>query len=88
VTVTAGAVSGAPNNTLRALRFGSPSNATIEVGGQTVATNSRVTLPAGTQQTQFSVRQTRAGQAVTVPLVIEDGCGDWPTFVGGGTQAF
>ena len=88
VTVTAGVGSGTPNNTLRALRFGTPSNATIEVSGQTVAANARVTLPAGTRQAHVSVQQTRAGQAVTVPLVIEDGCGDWPTFVGGGAQAF
>jgi hypothetical protein len=28
------------------------------------------------------------GQASTVELVVTDGCGDWPTFVGGGPNAF
>jgi hypothetical protein len=88
VTVTTGTGSSAPNNTLHALRFGAITNATISAAGQTVASNVRVTFPAGSRQAQFSVRQTRAGQAVTVPLVVEDDCGDWPTFVGGGAGAF
>jgi hypothetical protein len=26
--------------------------------------------------------------AVTVPITVTDGCGDWKTFVGGGANAF
>jgi hypothetical protein len=88
VTVTAGVGSGAASNALHALRFGTLTNATIDVAGQTVASNSRVTLAAGSRQAHFSVQQARPGQAVTVPVVIEDDCGDWPTFVGGGAGAF
>jgi len=29
-----------------------------------------------------------AGQSVTVPVTIMDACGDWPTVVGGGPEAF
>jgi hypothetical protein len=88
VTVTAGVGSGAASNSLHALRFGTPTNATVELAGQTVSGNARVTLSAGGRQARFSVQQTRPGQAATVPVVVEDDCGDWPTFVGGGAAAF
>ena len=87
-TVSTTTGSSAPNNTLHALRFGAVTNATISSAGQAVGSNARITLPAGSRQAQFSVRQTRAGQAViAVPVVVEDDCGDWPTFVGGGAGA-
>ncbi len=88
VTVTAGVGSGTASNQVHALRFGTPTNATIDVAGQTIAGNTRVALPAGSRQAGFSVQQTRPGEAVTVPVVVEDDCGDWPTFVGGGRAAF
>jgi hypothetical protein len=88
VTVTAGVGSGAASNSLHALRFGTPTNATVDLAGQTVSGNTRVTLSAGGRQARFSVQQTRPGQAATVPVVVEDDCGDWPTFVGGGAAAF
>jgi hypothetical protein len=33
------------------------------------------------------IRRVTPGQATTIPLVIVDGCGEWKTFVGGGTAA-
>jgi hypothetical protein len=45
-------------------------------------------LPAGTTSSTFYVRRAAAGQAVTVPVTITDGCGPWTTFVGGGPGAF
>jgi hypothetical protein len=36
----------------------------------------------------FTVRRTTAGQAAQVPFVVVDGCGEWPSFVGGGPNAF
>ena len=36
----------------------------------------------------FTVTRTMAGQAVQVPFVVVDGCGDWPSFAGGGPNAF
>jgi len=80
---------------LQALRFGSATNAVIEVGGDasTPGTVSRegnfsLTLPPGTTRVDFFVRQVTSGAATTVPVVAVDGCGDWPTFVGGGPEAF
>jgi hypothetical protein len=36
----------------------------------------------------FFVNRGPANQATTVHLTITDGCGAWPTFVGGGPDAF
>ena len=36
----------------------------------------------------LTVRRLTAGLAATVEAVVTDGCGDWPTFVGGGPTAF
>ena len=35
----------------------------------------------------FWVRREVAGQPATLPLIVTDACGDWPTFVGGGASA-
>jgi hypothetical protein len=79
------AARGTPANALQSVRFGQGTNALIDAGGQTGSTgNFTATLPAGTQQTTFTVRRATAGQAVTVPLTVVDGCGEWPTFVGRG----
>ncbi|HEY7068142.1 MAG TPA: SBBP repeat-containing protein [Chloroflexota bacterium] len=79
-------------NTLQRLRFGEPRasvNDLIDVGGQSGRSGQfAVTLPGATQQTTFYVRHAAAGQATTVQLVVTDGCGDWPTFVGGGAGGF
>jgi hypothetical protein len=85
VTVSAQTSAGTPTNALQALRFGAGTNTLVDAGTQVGATGSfTVTLPPGTQQTTFTVRRATAGQAMTVPLTVVDGCGDWPTFVGRG----
>ena len=84
VTVSA---SGA-NNGLREIRLGPGSNALVDgpgVGGS--PGNATLALPAGSQSTQFFVRRGGPGP-VTVPFVVLDRCGEWPTFVGGGAGAF
>lgn len=88
VTVTAGVGSGAPNNRLRALRFGTPSNAAVLLNGQPVAGGARVAFANGVGQATFVVRRTATSAGATVPLVLEDDCGDWSTFVGGGAAAW
>jgi hypothetical protein len=88
VTVMAGFGSGAPYNRLRALRFGTPVNATVLLNGQPVAGGSRVPFANGAEQATFVVARTAAGSGATVPLVLEDDCGDWSTFVGGGPSAW
>jgi hypothetical protein len=90
VTLSANVSDGTLANALQSLAFGSATGALIDIpGGQTGASgNFTVTLPAGTQQTTFFVRQATPGQAATVPLTVTDACGAWPTIVGGGPQAF
>ena len=87
VTITAGVGPGAPNNSVKALRFNTPSNARILVNGQQVAGGSRVTW-TGSDPAKFVVERIQAGVGAMVPLVVEDDCGDWTTFVGGGPSAF
>jgi hypothetical protein len=88
VTVTAGVGESAPNNRLRALRFGTPTNARIWMGNQAVAAGTRWMLPNGATSATFTIERIQAGAGATVPLVVEDGCGDWSTFAGGGPGAF
>ena len=76
------------NNWLRELQLGRAVNAVVDAATVSgTAGNVAVPLPAGTQSTQLFVRRAGPG-AVTVPLVVIDRCGEWPTFVGGGAGAF
>jgi hypothetical protein len=89
VTVAAGTAPGTPSNALVALRFGTATNAAIDAGDQTGQPGGfTVSLPPGTAQTTFTVRRLVVGAATTVNLVVVDGCGEWPTVVGGGAGAF
>jgi hypothetical protein len=47
-----------------------------------------VSLPAHPATVQLTVHRLTVGQAATVELTVNDGCGAWPTFVGGGPTAF
>ena len=47
-----------------------------------------VTLPTGTQTLTLYVGRQTAGQATNLNITAVDGCGEWPTFVGGGAGAF
>jgi hypothetical protein len=88
VMVSAGVGSGTPNNRVAALRFGTPRNATILMGSQSIAAGTRVALASGSTQASFTIQRLQAGAGAVVPLVVEDDCGDWSTFVGGGPSAF
>lgn len=82
VTITAG------SGGVQQLRFGTATNALIDAG--TVigsAGGFNVAFPAHPASVAFSVRQAQDG-AVTVPVVVVDDCGDWPTFVGGGASSW
>ncbi len=84
VTLTA---TGTGNRLVR-LRFEAATNAQVDLDGQVRPIPFTLDLPAGTTQKSFAVVQVAPGQAATVTrLVVEDGCGEWPTFVGGGTAA-
>jgi len=79
---------------LASVRFGTDTrpmlNAVIDLPNVGTGMTSGFThvLPQATSQVTFSFRQGVTGQAVTVPLIVTDGCGAWTTFVGGGAGAF
>jgi hypothetical protein len=74
VTVTAG------EGALTGLEVGDGTNWAIEPPAP-------IQIPAGATEFTFRVRRTAPG-AVSVPFTVTDGCGEWPTFVGGGASAF
>jgi len=75
------------HNTLTEVRFGQLQNAKVTLNGQTIASGQTYTVPANSVGVDFTVERVAAGQATTVPFVVVDGCGQWPTFVGGGAAA-
>jgi len=78
-TVTAG------TGALRELRFETARNARIDVGTIVGSPGGiSVLLPERPARVAFSARQARIG-SFTVPFVVVDDCGDWPTFVGAGS---
>jgi hypothetical protein len=89
VTVAVETLPGSSPNTIQSLRFGATTNASIDVGTQLGRSGSfNVVVAPPTTQTTFVVRQAVAGAATTVPLTVVDACGEWPTMVGGGPNAF
>ncbi|HZR97064.1 MAG TPA: right-handed parallel beta-helix repeat-containing protein [Chloroflexota bacterium] len=80
-----------PNNQLQALRFTRLANATVDVPGVgtiSAPSTAPVPLPGYPATLTLTIRRVTEGQPTTVELVVTDGCGDWPTFVGGGPAAF
>jgi hypothetical protein len=79
------------NNQLRAIRVTSLTNATLAIPGVgtiTAPSASAIPLPGQPSSVAVTVQKLRAGEAATVAVVVTDGCGDWPTFFGGGKDAF
>ena len=74
-------------NPLKQLKFGTFQNAKVTLNGQTIASGQTVAVPAAATTINFAVERATPGQATTVPFTVVDGCGEWPTFVGGGTAA-
>ncbi|MCC6756224.1 MAG: cadherin-like domain-containing protein, partial [Solirubrobacterales bacterium] len=75
------------NNPLQQIRFGQLQNATVTYLGQPITSGQTITAPASTVGLEFQVRRTAPGQPTMVPFTVVDGCGEWPTFVGGGVNA-
>jgi glucose/arabinose dehydrogenase len=88
VTVGTGTNPETPQNEIQRIAVGAATNADVQIGSQRGTGNFTVSLPAGVQQTGFTVRRSAPGQASTVPLTVTDACGDWQTLVGGGANAF
>ncbi|MFN0071038.1 MAG: carboxypeptidase-like regulatory domain-containing protein [Chloroflexota bacterium] len=84
-TATVNTDSGTQSNVLQSIRFGAAENAVIDVGSQVGAIGNFTFTPAPyARQVSFDVRPLAPGP-VHVPLVAVDICGDWPSFVAGGT---
>jgi hypothetical protein len=75
------------NNPLKSVRFGALQNAKVTLNGQPMADNQTFTPPTTTFTLDFVVERVTPGQPTTVPFTVVDGCGEWPTFVGGGAAA-
>jgi CSLREA domain-containing protein len=90
VTLTARDAGCTPNNHLVQVEVTALTNAVIELPGNVVLQHAPVTLPLtpGAAQVSFTLLRVTAGQAASATLLVTDGCGGWPTFVGGGPDAF
>jgi hypothetical protein len=78
-----------PTRGQRSLVYGELLDGPADAGGAKVgelyATCTCVDAPFGVTATQFTLRRTASG-AFRADLVITDACGEWRTFVGGGTD--
>jgi hypothetical protein len=87
VTLSTSANAGSAPNLLQTLQFTRLDNAVVEIGSQVGVAGTFNVLPAATNLTLF-VRRAAPGAASMVEFTVLDGCGPWPTFVGGGPSAF
>jgi hypothetical protein len=87
VTVSTTALNSHDQNTLSELRFGQLRNARVTVDGQVMASGKTRVMDTDTSTVVFTVERAVPGQPVTVPFTVVDSCGEWPTFVGGGTAS-
>ena len=89
VTVSSSTAPATPGNRLTQLTASIPPNARVDVQGGPQDLSGDVPLPIGdgTQPIVFFVRRTGPG-GIQVPVVATDTCGTWPSFVGGGPNAF
>jgi len=88
VTVTASPLNTQAANPMTTIRFWTFQNARVTLNGQTIASGQAVPIPANTTSLSFTVARATPGQATNVPFTVVDTCGEWPTFVGGGTSGF
>jgi len=91
VTIVARSLSSAPDivpNRLVRVTIGSAVNAVVEAGQPPAPIASALELTARPTSTMLWVRRLGPNAATTVRLLIDDDCGQWPTFVGGGPGSF
>ena len=78
---------GGSNNVLQRVTFDRLDNARVEVNGQPITAGQTHTPPANATAVDFTVQRVTLGQTTTVRYTVVDGCGEWKSFVGGGTGA-
>jgi len=80
------------NNQLQALRFTRLINASVDVPTSpptgAIAGPQTVSLPGHPAALTLAVHRMTDSQPAVVEFTVTDGCGDWPTLVGGGPDAF
>jgi len=86
VTLTAPTVSGITNG-LTQIVFNLLQNGNVQLGSGPVSAGATIPL-GGAQSVTFIVTRQTAGQATHIGFTVRDSCGDWPSFVGGGKDAF
>jgi hypothetical protein len=85
VTLTANP---AQTNGLTSVTIGGATNAVVEAGQPATTVSSTLPLTGKPVSTTFYVRRMETNVATTVHLTVQDGCGEWKTFVGGGPGSF
>jgi hypothetical protein len=86
VTITAATASGGQVAILREIRIGPLQNAAVDIGPYVARTSPLAyTVPGGSAQLTLRVTRVVASQPSQIVLVLVDDCGEWRTFVGGGT---
>jgi hypothetical protein len=76
------------NNKLTQIQGISTTNAALETAALPPQTGTFL-IPLGSVSSySFVVHRLASGQPGTVRFYVRDGCGDWPTFVGGGVNGF
>jgi hypothetical protein len=78
------------NNELVRVEVTGLTNATLQFADGSVVRTAPaiVSLQLGSSQLSFTLVRVKAGQASQATLLVTDGCGGWPTLVGGGPTAF
>jgi N-acetylneuraminic acid mutarotase len=91
-TLTAHTNASTPTNRLISIRFTAINNAAVRLNGSPVTAGPTITLPAGAQQATLLIDRhapaQNPGLASTVAFAVSDLCGEWKSFVGGGSGAF
>lgn len=86
VTVASTSPVGVPDNSLHAIRFVTLTNARVDIGNGAVSEDgTAVVVAGGTDELHCYMGRVAHGQAFTATVGITDDCGEWQTFVGGGT---
>jgi hypothetical protein len=88
VTISSATSAEVPNNRLSQLRTGIMPNSALDIRGRTLLSNNSIALPDRPVSISLFLRRTTGSGSITAPMVIVDDCGDWTTFVGGGSTVF
>ena len=74
-------------NPISQLKFGTFLIAKVTLNGQPIVSGQTFTPPANATSVDFTVTRATPGSGTNVAFTVVDSCGEWPTFVGGGTSA-